>query len=116
MLGAQEVVAVDHDAQAREATRDNAEFNGLTGRLAVGDAEISGGKDYDVVIANILARPLVDLAHGLVALLRPEGRLVLSGLLRHQADEVTAAYPQVRFAEPRREGEWVCLVGCREAA
>lgn len=116
VLGAQQVVAVDHDPQARHAARDNAAFNDLSARVVVGDAGVCAGRAYDVVMANILARPLVDLAQQLATMLRPEGRLVLSGLLLHQVGEVIAAYPQVRFAEPRCDGEWVCLVGYRQAA
>jgi ribosomal protein L11 methyltransferase len=116
VLGARDLVAVDHDPQACDATRDNAAFNGLSAQVTVGDAEVSGGRAYDVIVANILARPLVELADRLMSLLRPEGRLLLSGLLSHQAGEVVAAYPQVQFAEPRVAGDWICLVGCRQAA
>ena len=114
-LGARSVVAVDHDAQARQAAAENAKFNGFAARFTVGDAAASVGRTFDLVIANILARPLIDLAPELRAALGAGGSLVLSGLLAEQAEAVMAAYPDIEFAQPCCDGEWVCLAGRREA-
>ena len=62
--------------------------------------EIDG--DYDVVVANILAAPLIELARPICERVKSNGMLVLSGILAEQADDVTAAYAQfVDFDEPR---------------
>lgn len=112
-LGAAHVVAVDHDAQALQATRDNAAFNGFVSRLTVGEADVCLQDRYDVVLANILARPLIDLAPRLVGLLKPGGYLVLSGLLHEQAPEVMTAYAGVGLAGHNTDDGWMCLVGRR---
>lgn len=126
LLGAAEVVAVDHDPQALLATRDNAAYNQLDdGRLAAvlpedlappGTPPRTGriGGTFDVVVANILANPLVDLAPELTARLRPgNGRLMLSGLLAEQAGMIREAYTEVEFEAPVAEAEWIRLDGRR---
>ncbi len=67
--------------------------------------------DADVVLANILAGPLVQLAPRLTALVRQEGKLVLSGLLANQADEVEAAYAADFILERRVQDGWAMLTG-----
>jgi len=92
LLGARRVVGVDNDPQALEATAANAARNGvakLVECLAPGD--FSAG-DADIVLANILAGPLVTLAPTLVACAKPGAPIILSGILKAQADEVAAAY------------------------
>lgn len=91
-LGASAVRAVDIDPQALIATRDNALRNGMSPGLTVtGDPDL-GGHSVDVLVANILAGPLVELAPRFAAAVRPGGTIVLSGILVEQADAVTAAY------------------------
>jgi ribosomal protein L11 methyltransferase len=117
LLGAREVVAIDHDPQALAATRDNAQYNGLGAeQLRVGDQSLldAAGADagsFDVVIANILANPLVELAPLLIRLLAPGGVLVLSGLLVEQEGMIRSAYPGVEFAPAVVEEEWIRLDG-----
>ena len=72
----------------------------------------------DLVVANILAAPLIELAPRIVRLLKPGARLVLSGLLLEQAGLVSAAYPELEFAAPAIEEDqqgasWVRLEGRR---
>jgi ribosomal protein L11 methyltransferase len=90
--GALKVVCVDNDPQALEATRDNAARNGVADTIRVLSPEQYEPGQSDVVLANILAGPLVELAPVLLASLRPAGSLVLSGVLETQADEVAAVY------------------------
>lgn len=72
-LGAREVVAIDHDPQALDATRANAEKNGVLGRLRiVHSASLPSIENVDLVLANILAGTLIDLEPTLAALVRPE--------------------------------------------
>lgn len=107
-LGASEVVAVDNEPQALVAARENAALNDLD-VIAVAPGELDAG-EADVIVANILARPLVALAPVLLEHLAPGGSLVLSGVTREQADVVAAAYaPAVRVVSTRTRDEWTCL-------
>lgn len=119
LLGAEQAVAVDHDPQALLAARDNATYNHIDAdRLPVMTPEaLRAAPDttqgFDVVVANILANPLVELAPVLTSCLRPDGRLMLSGLLAHQERMIRDAYPEVEFSDPVREAEWIRLDGKR---
>ncbi|MGK7294504.1 MAG: 50S ribosomal protein L11 methyltransferase [Candidatus Wenzhouxiangella sp. M2_3B_020] len=110
LKGARDVIAVDHDPQALDATRDNAERNGVADRIrAIAPAEC-GELEADIVLANILAGPLADMAERIAGLVAPGGWLVLSGILESQFDQVDAAYrPLLRPAgETHRDG-WLRL-------
>jgi ribosomal protein L11 methyltransferase len=91
-LGAAHAVAIDHDPQALLATRENAARNGVADRLTVLDADASPTAPADVVVANILAGTLVELAPQIAAMVRPGGLLALSGILADQVSDVAAAY------------------------
>jgi ribosomal protein L11 methyltransferase len=91
-LGARHAMAMDIDPQALLATRENAERNAVQARIQVtADREVEKAQ-ADVLLANILAGPLVELAPLLAERTRIGGRLALSGLLVEQADAVTVAY------------------------
>lgn len=92
LLGARQAIGMDIDPQALLATRQNGERNGVLDRLQVTADPDVGEVQADVVLANILAGPLVELAPRLAQRTRPGGRIALSGLLAEQADAVTAAY------------------------
>ncbi|MCZ6617010.1 MAG: 50S ribosomal protein L11 methyltransferase [Gammaproteobacteria bacterium] len=115
LLGAREVYAIDHDPQALLATRENAAYNGVgeTHLAVLGPDELAEPIECDVVVANILANPLVELAPRLVAMTRRGGKLILSGLLPEQAADVMAAYQDVTFDASVRDGTWIRLVGTR---
>lgn len=91
-LGAADVVCVDNDPQALEAARDNAARNDVVTLIRCASPEKFAFLGADLVLANILAQPLIELAPVLTDCLRPGGALVLSGLLEEQRDEVLAAY------------------------
>jgi ribosomal protein L11 methyltransferase len=113
-LGAARTIAMDIDPQALLATRQNAERNGVLDAVQVTDARDCGGAVVDVVLANILAGPLVELAPLLAARVRTGGRIALSGLLLEQADAVTAAYrPWFDIALTGARDGWGVLAGCR---
>lgn len=123
LKGAARLVAVDHDAQALLATEDNAVRNRLDGRIETLLPEAFQQQEpnqrrFDLVLANILAAPLVQLAPQLIQCLRPGAELVLSGILPEQAEGVIAAYQ--RLGQPLDMSEqdgWVRLVfRCEEAA
>ena len=110
-LGARRVQAVDIDPQALAATADNAARNALAERITVhGPGEAL--EAADVVVANILAGPLVDLAPTLLTALRPGGRVALAGVTVEQLPRVWAAYePAVAWRAPRCAGAWALAVG-----
>ncbi|XOV84197.1 MAG: 50S ribosomal protein L11 methyltransferase [bacterium] len=117
LLGAQ-VVAVDHDPQAILATRENAAYNGLDTRqvdVVLADqwrADLYQAH-FDVVVANILAGPLQDLAAQFEAVTVSDGAIVLSGVLESQAADVAGSFTQTDFPAPALEAGWVCLAGRR---
>jgi ribosomal protein L11 methyltransferase len=114
-LGAHEAVGVDNDPQAVRATAENARNNGVDERLRYGlSTEHDVGAGYDVVLANILAEPLIRLAPTLLATLRPGGWIVLAGLLDRQAERVMEAYPGIDWQQASCDG-WTRLAGCSKS-
>ena len=110
--GAADVVCVDNDPQALMATRDNADRNDVTENFQVLLPSQYQPRQADVVLANILAGPLMELAPVLLASLRPGGSLVLSGLLEGQAEEVADAYrPHIDHLTRTGNEGWVRLQG-----
>jgi len=110
--GAKSVVCVDNDPQALTATGDNALRNGVQDVIDSLAPEQFKQQSADVVLANILAGPLVELAPRLTATLRPGGALVLSGILDEQAAGVKNAYTS-GFSELQLKlmDGWVMLTG-----
>ncbi|MEM7500942.1 MAG: 50S ribosomal protein L11 methyltransferase [Pseudomonadota bacterium] len=111
LLGAAEATAVDIDSQAITASRNNAASNGVLSRMRF---ETEVDVNYDIVVANILAQPLIENAIPITERLRPGGKLALSGVLADQADDVCAAFAhRVTFAPHRYRGDWALLAGTR---
>lgn len=112
-LGAASAVGVDVDAQAVQSSRDNALANQVSAAFYLPDA---GTLDqYDVVVANILTNPLRALAPLLAAATLCGGRIVLSGILAEQAEEVTRIYCQWFAMSPAViEDGWACLSGVKK--
>lgn len=92
LLGAEKAICVDIDPQALLAAQENAQANGLTGRLKTLMPEEFIPFPADIVLANILANPLVQLAPLLASSIKQGGRIALAGLTTTQAAEVRAAY------------------------
>lgn len=111
-LGASTVTGIDIDTQALQTSRYNARHNGVQARFV--DANAIDLEAADVVMANILSGPLKVLAPLLAGLTRPGGRLVLSGILTAQADDLMSIYRHWFDMRPavHREG-WVRLEGKR---
>lgn len=109
-LGAREVHCFDIDPQALIATRDNALANDVADRLRIHERAENLPGGVDVLLANILSGPLCELAPAFASLVRPGGAVVLAGLMRHQAAEVTAAYAACFDVTGCGErGDWSCL-------
>lgn len=118
LLGAAKVYAVDLDPQALMATQANAEKNNVSERLET--FSVPGFKQQfptlqcSLLIANILAAPLVDLAPILASHVSPKGKIVLSGILAEQAEKVSAAYQKwFKIDEITQEGDWIRIVGTK---
>lgn len=115
-LGARAALAFDIDPQALTATRENAAKNGLASRVDVAERVEAVTGTFDIVLANILAGPLVELAPRLARLARPGGEIVLAGLLTRQAAEVAQAYEAWFDIDPKAERDgWTLLAGRRRA-
>ena len=114
-LGYKPVVGTDIDPQAMVAARSNAEINQTVIRFVLPNEnapDLAAETKYDIVMANILANPLQVLAPALVNKMRPGGKIVLSGVLARQAEEVITTYSQWLTLSIWKESEgWVCLHG-----
>jgi ribosomal protein L11 methyltransferase len=113
-LGAAQVIAIDNDPQALDASRDNAQRNNIVDKLELFTPEQFGVRSADVLIANILAAPLYDLAPRFADCVRAGGYIALSGILRGQEGELLERYA-VWFGALKvsmRE-DWVRIDGIR---
>lgn len=128
-LGARSVWAVDNDPQALQATRVNAVKNDVAVIEGEFDAPVSApgiiislpdtGRAFpaDLLLANILALPLIEFAPYFATLVRPGGCIILSGILHTQAHDVSAAYETYfAMARPVERDGWVRLEGRRKSA
>jgi len=115
-LGAPHASGTDIDPQALQASRDNAERNGIQETdLRLCYPEQLEASHFPIVVANILAGPLVELADEIAARVAPGGRLALSGILEAQANTVRDAYAAqgLIMDEPTIRQGWVRLTGQR---
>lgn len=107
-LGTPRAVGVDNDPDAIAVAEENARFNGID------DLELSDEipvERFSLVVANILAKPLIELAPAVAERVAPDGRLLLSGVLESQAEEVVTAYEQCGMRRDRlsKRDEWVLI-------
>ncbi len=105
---------LDIDPLALDNVRENLVANGVAEdrfTAGLGSVDKVAGRSFDVVVANILSGPLIDMAAQLSATVHEGGALVLSGILDVQADSVARAYAACGLGEPERltSAEWVCL-------
>ncbi len=113
VLGAAEVLAWDHDSQARDATRANAAANGVAARVVVTPRPTPA----QILVANILADALTALAPRFAELVEPGGDLGLSGILPVQAPRLTSHYASEFVMQPPREFDgWALLTGRKRAS
>lgn len=111
-LGAARCVGIDIDRQALIATVDNAKRNNVADRFEVYLPSEQPHMQADVVVANVLAGPLQELAAVILGYVGAPGSIAMSGILSRQAEAVMAAYtPDIRFAPLREQDEWVLLHG-----
>jgi len=114
LLGAKEAHAVDIDPQAITATQDNAIKNSVQNKIRCYLPEQFSAFEADIVLANILAKPLIEMSTQISSLVAQGGDLVLSGILEEQAESVMSAYqPFISMAEPVQQEDWIRLEGIR---
>ncbi|MGB3598570.1 MAG: 50S ribosomal protein L11 methyltransferase [Pseudomonas neustonica] len=115
LLGASHAVGTDIDVQALEASRDNAQRNQIADQhFSLYLPEDMPQQPADVVVANILAGPLVSLAPQLASLVQPGGLIALSGILAEQTDEILTAYQGFFELDPVAEQDgWIRVSGRR---
>jgi len=115
LMGAKRVLGVDNDTQALTATKDNAQRNGIAAQaIPVFLPENTPKEAVDVMLANILAGPLIDMAAHLAELTKARGLITLSGILEQQADAVVKAYsPWFDMHTVASKDEWVRIDGIK---
>ena len=111
LLGAKEAHCIDIDLQALEATQSNAEKNNVQQQLHCYLPEQFSAFQADVVLANILAQPLIELSAQIAGLVKTNGSLILSGILNEQAESVTTVYRQIGLQQspPVIQEDWCRL-------
>lgn len=116
LLGAKSVIGIDNDPQALLASQENTKRNNIEAdRFPVYLPEESPAEQVDIVLANILAQPLHELKAIISGLVKPGGKLVLSGILEHQAAKLIEDYGQwFEMDTPAIQEGWVCLTGTKK--
>ena len=115
LLNAQHCDAVDIDPQALEASIENARANHVIDKISVMMPAQLEQQQYDVVIANILAGPLTQLAEQLSAKTKTGGHIVLSGILQSQSEDIQNAYQNWFILDPvASEHEWIRITGTKK--
>ena len=111
-LGAKRVIGIDIDPQALQATQENARRNNVEDRLDVYLPENQPKLEADVVMANILSGPLLELQSVISSYCKPKGLLVLSGILGEQVDKIEHAYAHdFTLDKSVIDGEWARVSG-----
>jgi ribosomal protein L11 methyltransferase len=108
--GADSVAAIDYDPQALEATKDNAQRNRIDlNKLQILKPEaLAENYKVDIILANILAEPLIQLAPLFAKHLNPQGKIALSGILQDQTDSIIQAYtPFFKDFKIKEQDGWV---------
>lgn len=115
MMGAKEVFAYDIDAQAFQATEENAARNGVADRITICHSDNDIPSNLDIVVANILLAPLLELQSRFAMLLIEEGNLGVSGVLSEQIATLTSAYAtQFRHSETEIREQWAMYTAFKQ--
>ena len=115
LLGAKHAEAIDLDPQALLATVDNSEKNNVSENIKTYLPKDFPNQSTTLLLANMLASPLIELASYFADLTLPKGHIVLSGILAEQAENVLAAYKENFDIEIwKQQDDWICLAGVRK--
>ena len=109
-LGAKNAIAVDIDQQAIIATNENAKINNVERKITVGTPDILVHTEADLLMANILSNTLVTLRDKFIKLVNSNGRIVISGIMKKQLEEVSCQYEEFcNILDIREKNKW-CLL------
>jgi len=114
LLGAKIIYAVDIDLQALTATRDNAKKNGVQQLIKTCTPDNFSPILADILLANILAKPLTELSKQLTNRVTANGQLILSGILKDQADSIIDRYHNFTMKSPVFREDWCRLNGIKK--
>jgi len=110
LLGAKNVIAVDIDPQAIIATKENAKINNVDKKISIVSSDSLADKEVDLLIANILSNPLMTLRDKFIELIKPNGRIVISGIMKKQLLEVSKHYEEFcTIVDIKERNKW-CLI------
>jgi ribosomal protein L11 methyltransferase len=110
LLGAKNVIAVDIDPQAIIATKENAKINNVDKKISIVSSEGLADIEADILIANILSNPLMTLRDKFIELIKPNGRIVISGIMKKQLLEVSKHYEEFcTIVDVKERNKW-CLI------
>lgn len=116
LLGVPSALAIDLDPLALEATRHNAELNGLTDRVQISSQPLAQIEEkFSLIMANLTALDLINLARAIADRVQPGGEIVASGMMQGQDRKVRQAFEEagLGFVERDSQGEWCSLVMTR---
>ena len=109
-LGAKNVIAVDIDPQAIIATKENAKINNVDKKISIFSLDNLADIESDLLIANILSNPLMTLRDKFINLIKPSGRIVISGIMKKQLLEVSKHYEEFcNIVDIKERNKW-CLI------
>lgn len=111
-LGAEKVQAIDIDPVALEKTRENVLYNQVEEQVGVKQGDLLNGirEHYDVVIANILAEVIIDMASDLSTVLKPDGVFICSGIIQEKEEQVREALYSYQLLDKITRESWVAMV------
>ena len=113
-LGAKSVTAIDLDPQAVIASKNNAEKNHVQQEIEITDNNKTIEKNFNIIVANILAKPLIELAPYFYKKLNKEGAICLSGILEGQINIIKDAYLKYfNLSEIKIKDGWVMMSGIK---
>jgi len=109
-LGAKNVIAVDIDPQAITATKENAKINNVDKKISIVSSDSLADTEADLLIANILSNPLMILRDKFIDLIKSNGRIVISGIMKKQLLEVAKHYEEFcNIVDIKERNKW-CLI------
>lgn len=113
-LGAKKAIGIDNDEKALEASAINARENDVEDKLTLSLPKAWHEESVDILLANILIKPLIENAAYFASLVKPEGKIVLSGILDSQAEEISELYQNwFKMSPPIYQDEWVLIEGIK---
>ncbi len=115
-IGFKTAIGIDHDPTAIRVAREHGKVNKSAVKFIQVDlSRWHPPKKGDLVVANLFSEVLIHSASRIMAMLAPEGFLILSGIRKDQERQVCAAYPSLAFIKRLQKGNWICLVAQRKS-